>query len=74
MSKRSVPFVASFQAALFSFVDLRRNKGFYLAENPFFASQQKQKKKRTARKELLKRTSFSGHVNQLNMSLDKVLL
>ena len=59
-------FTGSFQAALFSFADLHRNKGFLLAKSPFFCSSQ-QKKKKTARKELLKRTAILAHVNRLIM-------
>ena len=57
--------IGSFQAALFSFANLPRNKGFYLAESPFFCLSQQ--KKRTARKELPKRAAFSAHVNRLNV-------
>ena len=39
-------FTGSFQAALFSFADLRRNKGFLLAESPFFSSSWQKKKNR----------------------------
>ena len=35
----------SFQAALFSFADLRRKKGFLLAESSFFSFSQQKKKK-----------------------------
>ena len=35
-SKLAVLFAGSYQVALFSFADLRRNKGFLLAESPFF--------------------------------------
>ena len=49
MSRNSVFFPSSFQSALF-FVNLRRNKGFLLAESTFFSLNQ-QKKKRVTRKE-----------------------
>ena len=40
--KIAVPFTSSFRAILF-FADLRRNKGFLLAENPFFCLSQQKK-------------------------------
>ena len=48
MFRKSGFFTGSFQAALYSFAGLRRNKGFLLAESPFFSLSQQ--KKRTAKK------------------------
>ena len=54
-SKVEILFTDSFQAALFSFADLRKNRSFLLAEIPFFSlSQQKPK-------EPLEKTSEKNH-------------
>ena len=42
-SKIAVLFACSFQAALFSFADLRKNEGFSPAESPFLLESAKKK-------------------------------
>ena len=56
-SRFTGPKIAFFFERFLFFVDPSKNKSSY-----FCASQQK---KRTARKELVKRTGLSGHVNRL---------
>ena len=41
-------------------------KSFWLAESPYFCVNQQKRKKQTTRKELVKRTFISGHVEPVN--------
>ena len=49
------------------FAYLRRNINFYLAESSYFCVSQQ--KKRAAKKEMVKRSAISGHVNRLQVTL-----
>ena len=62
VKNRKVSFTSFFGTVL-SFADLRRNKGFQLAESPYFCLS----KQKNAEKKLVKRVAILGHVNRLSV-------
>ena len=62
-------FLPVFSSERFFFYDSCRNMDFHPVKSPYFCLGQQKKRKRTAPKELVKRTAILGYVKRLNIQL-----